>query len=141
MIVYSPMFPIPKDASLVPVKRSRDEENSVCFLPKGDIEKDSSRIYEKMQISRAPLFVDAHGVAIMDGFDDGFRFSRGDRFWIHIGCNTEHYKMTGTVPVINLETFEEGTIDAQNVCVRVIDFLITCFCFPLLSYSVYIQIP
>lgn len=126
---YSPMFPIPNDVSHVPVKRcSKDEEDSVCFLPKTDIEKDSSKIYRKMRINPKPLFVDAHGVAIVDGLEDGFKFSRGDKFWIYIGSNTKHYNMAGMVPVINLTsgTFEEGSISAEHVCVRTIDSLTSC---------------
>jgi hypothetical protein len=125
VIVYSPMLYIPKEASHVPVKRvSRDEEDTVSFLPRGDIEKDSGKIYDEIKVSRASSFVDAHGVAIVDGPDDRLRFSRGHRFWIHVGCKTEDYQKMGTVPVINLETLEAGIISASHVCVRTFGHLI-----------------
>jgi hypothetical protein len=89
VIVYSPMLHIPKEVSHVPVKRfSHDEDNSVCFMPKCDIEKNSSKIYERMQVGRAPSFIDAHGIAIANNSpSDGFRYRRGDRFVSYNGCS------------------------------------------------------
>ena len=120
VIVYSPIH-VPTATSLVPVKRfSRGEEDTVCFMPRGDIEKRTSKIYEKLEVSIASMFIHAHGMAIVDGLNDGFQFSKMDMFWIHIGSDIEHYKTTSTVPVINLRTFEEGVVDAEHVCVSTI---------------------
>ena len=41
-------------------------------MPKGDIEKESSKIYEKFQVDASMSVVDAHGVAMVDGLEDGF---------------------------------------------------------------------
>ena len=118
MLVYSPAD-VPKEASLVPVKRCfRDGDEAVCLMPKGDIEKDFRKIYQKLQISTEKLFVDAHGTAIVDGRNDGVEYSQGDPFWIHVGTETQGYKASQMVPVINLRTLEEGKVRADHVCVR-----------------------
>lgn len=57
---------------------------------------------------------DAHGVALLDSSGDSFYYRRGDRFWICIGA---HNRDDGTsVPVINLRTFERGSIETHHVC-------------------------
>lgn len=116
VVVQSPMLNISKTILEVPVRRfNGEEENSVCFLPKQDIEKDTSSIYEKAQVSKATSWVDAHGVALFDSTpSDDFMYYRGHRFWICIGTNTSGYYTS--VPVINLQTCEKGDIENGQVC-------------------------
>jgi hypothetical protein len=116
VVVQSPMLQISKTVLDVPVKRfNGEEENSVCFIPKQDIEKDTSSIYEKAQVSKATSWVDAHGVALFDSsVHDKFAYCRGHRFWICIGSNMNGYD--DIVPVINLKTYEKGDIRIDQVC-------------------------
>lgn len=116
VVVQSPMLTISKTVLEVPVRRfNGEEENVVCFLPKQDIEKDTSSIYEKEKVSKGTSWVDAHGVALFDSTpSDNFMYCRGHRFWICIGTNTNGYDTR--VPVINLETSEKGDIDIDQVC-------------------------
>jgi len=115
-VVQSPMLSIPKFDTWVPVKRFNGEgENSVCFLPRRDIEKDASNVYEKECVSKNPLWADAHGVAITNSDpDEEFEYEVGHRFWIMIGASpSQHSRM---VPVINLDTFATGSVDIEHVC-------------------------
>jgi hypothetical protein len=116
VVVQSPMLEISKTVLDVPVKRyNGEEQNSVCFIPKQDIEKDTNSIYEKTQISRTTSWVDAHGVALFDStLHDQIAYLRGDRFWICIGTNTNGYDEL--VPVINLRTYEKGDVGIDQVC-------------------------
>lgn len=53
-------------------------------MAKCGIEKDSSKIYQKVHVSRATSFVDAHGIAIVDSaLDDELKYKRGDLFVRH----------------------------------------------------------
>jgi len=116
VVVQSPMLKITNSALEVPVKRyNGEEQNSVCFIPKHDIENDVS-IYEYAKVSTTESWVDAHGVALFDSaLDDNFTYRRGDRFWICIGTNTG---FNIVVPVINLssQSFEKGDIRIDQVC-------------------------
>jgi hypothetical protein len=116
VVVQSPMLTISKTVLEVPVRRfNGEEENVVCFLPKQDIEKDTSSIYEKEQVSKVTSMVDAHGVALFDSTPpDDFMYCRGHRFWICIGTNWSGYDKS--VPVINLDTYEKGDIEIDQVC-------------------------
>jgi hypothetical protein len=116
VVVLSPMLNITKAILEVPVRRfNGEEDNSVCFLPKQDIEKDTSSIYEKAQVSQLTSCVDAHGVALFDSApSDDFMYCRGHRFWICIGTNWSGYDKS--VPVINLHTYEKGDIEIDQVC-------------------------
>jgi hypothetical protein len=115
-MVLSPMLNIPKYVSYVPVKRCNGEEqNSVCFIPRQNIERDSSYVYEKEHVTMATSEVDAHGVALFDSILDlGLKYKCGDGFWIHIGAQTSAYG--NTIPVINLRTFESGIVAIDQVC-------------------------
>jgi hypothetical protein len=116
VVVQSPMLKISKTVLDVPVRRFNSEEyNAVCFIPKQDIEKDSSNIYDKAQVSKTTKWVDAHGVALFDSSPyDQIAYIRGDKFWICIGASTKDYDEN--VPVINLRTFEKGHIETNRVC-------------------------
>lgn len=116
VVVQSSMLTIPNNVTHVPVKRyNGEEQNSVCSLPREDIEKDSSSVYEKSQVATTVSWVDAHGVALVDNsISDEFKYRRNDKFWICIGSKTNDY--TATVPVINLRTSESGVISIDHVC-------------------------
>lgn len=102
--------------SQVPVKRfTGEEDNSVCFIPSKDVERENSSIYETQQISRKTSWVDAHGVAIFDNeAGEELEYRRGDQFWLCVGPSTEKYQTT--VPVINLRSKEGGEIGIDRVC-------------------------
>jgi hypothetical protein len=116
VVVQSPMLKITESVSVVPVKRYKgEEENSVCFIPKEDIEKDTSKIYDKTRVSTGTSWVDAHGVALFDSsVHDQIIYLRGDPFWICIGASTKGYEQI--VPVINLRTYEKGDVEIEQVC-------------------------
>ncbi|KAN0122997.1 hypothetical protein V8E51_001323, partial [Hyaloscypha variabilis] len=116
VVVQSPMLEISKPVLEVPVRRfNGEEQNSVCFIPKQDIERDTSSLYDKENLSKATVWVDAHGVALLDSsVHSQFAYRQGDRFWICIGANTNSYGEI--VPVINLRTFEKGDIGISQVC-------------------------
>jgi hypothetical protein len=116
-VVQSPVLKISKNVLEVPVKRYLGEQqNSVCFIPTDDIEKDSSSAYERNQVSKTPSWVDAHGVALFDSRDcDSLEYSQSDRFWIFIEANTGH-NTERQVPVINLRTSKKGAIAIDQVC-------------------------
>ncbi|CZR58444.1 uncharacterized protein PAC_08336 [Phialocephala subalpina] len=115
VVVQSPMS-ISNTASEVPVRRyNGEEQNFVCFIPRSDIEKDSSDAYEKSQVSRDTSSVNVHGVALFDSSpSDDFSYKYGDKFWILIAVETNGYEEC--VPVINLRTFESGIIQINQVC-------------------------
>jgi len=116
VVVQSPVLAIQNTDIRIPVKRFNGEEaNSVEFLPIKDIEKDASAIYTKERVSKTPVWVDAHGIAIADSSsDDELKYCRNDKFWIHVGASTSQYQTT--VPVINLRTQAKGTVNIKNVC-------------------------
>jgi hypothetical protein len=116
VVVQSPITNITDDVSHVPVKRfSGEEDNSVCFIPRTDIEKDTSDIYFKSYVNTTPSVIDAHGVALFDSAPgDEFEYRRTDRFWIWVGPDTDKYKTT--VSVINLRTYKGGSISIDHVC-------------------------
>lgn len=105
-----------KKVLLVPVKRyNGEEQNSVCFIPKQDIEKDTSDVYDKAQVTKVTSWVDAHGVALSDSsVHEQIAYRRGDQFWICIGASSNGYDEV--VLVINLRTFEKGDISIDQVC-------------------------
>jgi hypothetical protein len=111
--------PVPDNSTPleIPVKRycHGEEQNSVCKLGLQDIERDTSDIYEELQVSQKPSWINAHGVALCRGpSSNGFDYEIGHRFWIYIGSNTNDY--TTSVPVINLQTRESGHIAVDHVC-------------------------
>lgn len=115
VVVQSPMIHIPKSATHVPVRRFHgEEENSVLFIPKSDIEKDSSIVYERVKVLKSTTYVDAHGVALYDSAPSSkFQYKKGHKFWICISASADE----GTeAPVVNLETFKEGMIPIDKVC-------------------------
>lgn len=120
VVVQSPMLEISKSTTHVPVRCFRgEEENGVCFLEKSDIEKDSSKIYGKLQVGQTTTWINAHGVALLDSTEKennnfSLEYRRGHRFWIYIGAVTDNYEKT--IPVINLDTFKSGTIPIDHVC-------------------------
>ncbi|KAH6671765.1 hypothetical protein B0J14DRAFT_80488 [Halenospora varia] len=117
VVVHSSMVEIPDGTSHVPVKRCLrgQEQNPVCFLPIQEIENDSNKIYENLQISTQPSWSNAHGVALVNSSpDSGFEYRRSDCFWINIGSSTNGFDHS--VPVINLRTSKSGTIALQDVC-------------------------
>ena len=116
VVVQSPVIEIRNTDIRIPVKRfSGEEDNSVEFLPRKDIEKDASVVYDKERVSKIPVWVDAHGVAVLDSSpEDELEYRRNDKFWIHVGASTSQHQTT--VPVINLRTQAKGTINLRNVC-------------------------
>lgn len=102
--------------SQVPVRHFHgQQQNSVFFVPKTDIERDSSNAYEKAQVSQEISPVNAHGVALFQSVPaDKFHYRKGDKFWISTGPITDHYE--DTVPVINLRTYQSGIILIDQVC-------------------------
>ncbi len=116
VVVQSPMLRIPKDVVQVPVKRYHGEEqNSVYFIPKSDIEKDSNSIYARQHVSTESTWIDSHGVVLFDSADlDDFVYMRGDKLWIHSGPQANGQR--AKVPVINLNTYKSGTIAIDHVC-------------------------
>ncbi|KAK0121602.1 hypothetical protein ONS95_009891 [Cadophora gregata] len=116
VVVQSPMLNITKDVSLVPVRRfNGEQQNAVCFLPRTDIEKDTSDTYQRLHVNKSSSSIEAHGVAICDSSpSNDFSYCRNDRFWIHVDSKTEEYKHT--VPVINLRTYKSGVIQVDHVC-------------------------
>jgi hypothetical protein len=115
-VVQSPMLDITNMSTkqLVPVRCFRGiEENVVCYLPKGDIEKDSSIAYRKAFVSTVPKIINAHGIALCDS-EDGFEYKRGDHFWIISSGNPKEGEVE--VPVINLENYKTGIIPISHVC-------------------------
>lgn len=116
IVVQSPLLNIPKDVSLVPVRRfNGEQQNVVCYLPRTDFEKDSSDAYRRTHVSNSPSSIEAHGIAICDSSpSEDFLYSRNDRIWIYVDSRTEEYK--DTVPVINLRTHQNGVIPIEHVC-------------------------
>ncbi|KAH9223233.1 hypothetical protein DL95DRAFT_353302 [Leptodontidium sp. 2 PMI_412] len=116
VVVQSPMLNIPKDVSLVPVKRfNGEEQNLVCFLPRADIERDSNDTYQRLHVSKTPSSIEAHGTALCDSSpSDDFMYIQSDRFWIYVSSSTDGYK--DKVPVINLRTYQSGAIPVDHVC-------------------------
>ncbi|KAH8601648.1 hypothetical protein B0O99DRAFT_501216, partial [Bisporella sp. PMI_857] len=108
VVVQSPVLNIRNTDTEIPVKRfSGEDDNSVCYLLRQDIERDASHIYDKECVSKAEVRIDAHGVAISDSVSsEELAYKRGDKFWIYVGSSTSQY--TTTVPVINLRTRESG---------------------------------
>lgn len=115
VVVQSPMLQLPKTVLVVPVKRFNGaEQNSVLFLPRQDIEKDTSSIYDKAKVSTSTSWVDAHGVALFDSSPhDNFAYRRGHQFWIYVDADIPY---DDCVPVINLRTYEQGDIRIDQVC-------------------------
>ena len=115
IVVQSPVLQIRNSDIRVPLKRcSREDDNAVEFLPVTDIEKDASYIYDKERVCKTPVCVNAHGVALSDSNSDELAYRRNDKFWIYVGASTDQYKTT--VPVINLKTGANGSIDIKKVC-------------------------
>jgi hypothetical protein len=120
VVVQSPMLEIFKSTTHIPVRCFRgEEENGVCFLEKSDIEKDSSKIYVKLQVSQTTSWINAHGVALLGSTEKenknfSLEYKRGHRFWIYVGPTTDNY--VNSVSVINLDTFESGIIPIDHVC-------------------------
>ncbi|TVY23138.1 hypothetical protein LHYA1_G007874 [Lachnellula hyalina] len=117
VIVQSPIQNLSTTLQEIPVKRyfQDEEQNSVCMLGVQDIEGDTNDIYEELQVSRRPSWINAHGVALCRGPSSyGFEYELGDPFWINVGPNTNHY--TTSVPVINLKTHKSGSIAVGHVC-------------------------
>ena len=117
VVVQSPMLKITDSALEVPVKRYNGEgQNSVHFIPKHDIEKDTSSIYDNANVSTTESWVDAHGVALFEStLGDNLTYHRGDRFWLSIDTNTS---CEVAVPVVNLSSqmFERGNVRIDQVC-------------------------
>ncbi|TVY81417.1 hypothetical protein LSUE1_G002398 [Lachnellula suecica] len=99
----------------IPVKRHDEEQNSVCFLPRADIEQDTDDIYKRLNVNRNPYSSNAHGVALCASLPrNGFEYRRGDCFWLHIESNTS--VDDNCAPVINLRTFDIGYVALDDVC-------------------------
>lgn len=113
VLVHSPMLDI-STAEQVPVRRYNGvEENCVCFLPKQDIEKETSKAYRRALISRDTEVVEAHGAALVDSPPGKeFEYCRGDRFWILNPSDADN----ANISVINLRTFGAGYIPIDDVC-------------------------
>ncbi|EDO00002.1 predicted protein [Sclerotinia sclerotiorum 1980 UF-70] len=106
VVVQSPVLNITNE-SAIPVRRfNGDEENSVCFMPVQDIEKDGSVAYKNAMVLSKFTPIDTHGVALFRSVSD-FDYQPGDRFWLFIGPERNGYEKD--VPVINLRTMVVGS--------------------------------
>ncbi|KAL2076020.1 hypothetical protein VTL71DRAFT_963 [Oculimacula yallundae] len=116
VVVQSPLLNITKDVLFVPVRVLHGKEyNLVCYLPRADIERDSSDAYRRQHASNTPSFIEAHGSAICDSDpSDNFVYSQNDRFWIYVDSKTNEY--IDKIPVINLRTFQSGAVPIDHVC-------------------------
>ncbi|ATZ50825.1 hypothetical protein BCIN_06g03040 [Botrytis cinerea B05.10] len=113
VVVQSPVLNIANE-SLIPVRRFEGkDENSVCFMPVQDIEKDGSIAYKNLGIAMEATQMDAHGMAWIQS-DSEFDYQPGDRFWLFITAKGDDYE--NNVPVINLRTMETGSVPISHVC-------------------------
>ncbi|KAF7955974.1 hypothetical protein EAE96_004895 [Botrytis aclada] len=113
VVVQSPVLNIANE-SLIPVRRFKGrDENSVCFMPVQDIEKDGSMAYKNAGIVTEATQMDAHGMALIHS-DSEFDYRAGDRFWLFITAKGGGYE--NDVPVINLRTMEAGSVPISHVC-------------------------
>ncbi|KAG9244824.1 hypothetical protein BJ878DRAFT_396388, partial [Calycina marina] len=105
VVVSSPMLDIRSTDVNIPVRRfSGEKSNVVTFLPKQDIEKDSSSAYKAHCVSTTPTEVDVHAVALLvSGDDDDLVYEKHDKFWIMAAEDTSQY--VRKVQVINLRTY------------------------------------
>jgi hypothetical protein len=111
VVVQSPMLQISKPILEVPVRRfNGEEQNSVCFIPKQDIERDTSSIYEKEQSqqsdSRGLMLTVLPCLTVL--FIVNLHTVEETDFGSALRANTNSYG--DIVPVINLRTFEKGDI-------------------------------
>lgn len=113
VVVQSPVQNITNE-SAIPVRRFKgDNENSVCFMPIQDIEKDDSVAYKNAMVTSKSTLINAHGVALFNS-GSGFDYQPGDRFWLFIAADRSRYK--NNVPVINLRTMVSGSVPISHVC-------------------------
>ncbi|KAF7896867.1 uncharacterized protein EAF01_009270 [Botrytis porri] len=113
VVVQSPVLKIANE-SHIPVRRFKGEdENSVCFMPVQDIEKDGSIAYKNAGIATEATQMDAHGMALIES-DSEFEYQPGDRFWLLITAKGDGYE--NDVPVINLRTMKAGSVPSSHVC-------------------------
>ncbi|TGO43743.1 hypothetical protein BOTNAR_1317g00030 [Botryotinia narcissicola] len=113
VVVQSPVLKIANE-SLIPVRRFKGKnENSVCFMPVQDIEKDESIVYKSAGIDTEATQTDAHGMALIHS-DSEFDYQPGDRFWLSITAKRDDYE--NDVPIINLRTMETGLVPISHVC-------------------------
>lgn len=108
VMIQSPMLEILESTSHVPAKRYSygQAQNYACFLLRDDID---------YHYTGTRGWIDAHGVALFNSSStDQLHFERGQRFWLNIKPETNASETT--VPVINLDTFDEGTINIDKVC-------------------------
>lgn len=116
-VFESPMINILPTDTRVPVRFSTRgvDVNAVKYVPSGSIDL-ADGIYRKMNISQEAKWGKSHGVVVFAPPPDkgGFEYKRGDRLWLYVDSDTPHNK--DTAPVINLRTFETGSIDLQHVC-------------------------
>ncbi|ESZ95826.1 hypothetical protein SBOR_3768 [Sclerotinia borealis F-4128] len=113
VVVHSPVQDITNE-SVIPVRRfNGDDENSVCFMPTQDIEKDGSIAQINAMVSSTATRIDAHGVALSET-DSDFEYRPGDQFWLFIAADRTGYE--NEVPVINLRTMATGRVPITHVC-------------------------
>lgn len=114
VVVQSPVQNI-TDESVIPVRRfNGDDENSVCFMPIQDIEKDGSIAYKNAMVTSTATMIDVHGVALFESNSQDFDYCPGDKFWLFITANRNGY--THEAPVINLRTMKAGSVPIFHVC-------------------------
>ncbi|KAI9642345.1 hypothetical protein NHQ30_009148 [Ciborinia camelliae] len=115
VVVQSPVQNITNE-SAIPVRRfNGDDENSVCFMPVQDIEKDESNAYTGAMVTSKAIQIDTHGVALSKSESDSdFEYQPGDKFWLFIAAKRGGYE--NDVPVINLRTMATGSVPISHVC-------------------------
>ena len=101
-------------ATHVPVRRfNSDCENEVYFLPKADIENDTSKAYGAAHITMDSRLVPAHGVALVDSASNGdLQYRMCDKFWI----SSSGEEQKAHIQVVNIRTFATGPIQIEKVC-------------------------
>lgn len=113
VVVQSPVPNITNEL-VIPVRRFKgDKENSVCFMPVQDIEKDGSIAYKDAKITSETKPIDAHGVSLFKSCSD-FDYRPGDKFWLFITTKGDDFE--NDVPVINLRTMASGSVPISHVC-------------------------
>ncbi|KAH0538814.1 hypothetical protein FGG08_004590 [Glutinoglossum americanum] len=91
-------------------------QREVGFVHMKDLIDHSSARYSKLGISTEPFRQYAHGIAYRDGGSDGFRYQRGDTFWLFDRLIPSLETGGNSAPVINLRTSEYGVLRVNDVC-------------------------
>lgn len=112
-------LPSRKKPELIPVLRHYPKQyhQDVRLICTNEIEKDSCTAYKSKKVETVSKPKRVHGVAIVDsppGPD--YNYKRGDRLWLHMESKKPAELDNLTAPVVNLRTYETGTILIRHVC-------------------------